>query len=300
MYGIMDRKMNAFPAIFCILVLAAAAAVAIAPAKAQTPDPVTVEKEIVEARFWNVTLGDWQTIAKVGDTYYVPMETIIQYDLKITVTDTSDSKTPYYLLEDGIAAELILVNQTDGGGDYIFTENGIIFNLDPAEDNEYKGETGPISWDQANKKGSPHKAGGKKGCATVIKWDIGTLTDGDYTELEFTVETKSWKTPSGKDKQSYTSWCHHELNEDPTVNIDYESDGIYDDMVVGDPLEVVVLAALLGTPDVDTDGDGLTDEYEIYTSGTDPCDIDSDNDGFTDGAEVAAGSDPNDASSVPT
>ncbi len=57
----------------------------------------------------------------------------------------------------------------------------------------------------------------------------------------------------------------------------------------------------------DADGDGLPNEVEtgtgVFTSpgdtGTDPLDPDSDGDGHLDGDEVALGSDPNDAGSVP-
>jgi len=57
----------------------------------------------------------------------------------------------------------------------------------------------------------------------------------------------------------------------------------------------------------DADGDGIPNEFEtntgVYVSptdtGSDPLDADSDDDGFGDGAELGAGSNPNDAGSVP-
>jgi DNA-binding beta-propeller fold protein YncE len=60
--------------------------------------------------------------------------------------------------------------------------------------------------------------------------------------------------------------------------------------------------------DADDDGDGLLDFYETDTgvfvssfeTGSDPLLADSDGDGFDDGAEVLAGSDPNDPQSTPT
>ncbi len=68
---------------------------------------------------------------------------------------------------------------------------------------------------------------------------------------------------------------------DPTVEPrDTDSDGVYD------------------FADIDSDGDGLTDYDEAWVLGTDPYDDDSDGDGFTDGAEITAGTNPNDAGSV--
>ena len=60
--------------------------------------------------------------------------------------------------------------------------------------------------------------------------------------------------------------------------------------------------------DPDDDDDGLLDAVETgsgvfvsaFDAGTDPVVADSDGDGFDDGLEVAAGSDPNDALSVPS
>jgi len=45
-------------------------------------------------------------------------------------------------------------------------------------------------------------------------------------------------------------------------------------------------------PDVDSDGDGLSNGEEVNTYGTDPMSTDSDGDGIADGAEVAAGTNP--------
>jgi hypothetical protein len=60
--------------------------------------------------------------------------------------------------------------------------------------------------------------------------------------------------------------------------------------------------------DPDDDGDGLSDVVETETgvfvsasdTGTDPLSPDTDGDGHADGDEVAAGSDPNDATSQPS
>lgn len=50
--------------------------------------------------------------------------------------------------------------------------------------------------------------------------------------------------------------------------------------------------------DADSDGDGLTDRRENENTGTNPYLADSDSDGFTDGAEIQAGTNPSDGSSV--
>jgi thrombospondin type 3 repeat protein len=50
----------------------------------------------------------------------------------------------------------------------------------------------------------------------------------------------------------------------------------------------------------DTDGDGLSDWTEVNKTKTNPRRADTDGDGAKDGAEVAAGSDPRNAASVPT
>lgn len=51
--------------------------------------------------------------------------------------------------------------------------------------------------------------------------------------------------------------------------------------------------------DSDADNDGLSNVDEITLYFTNPLDADSDNDTFNDGVEVAAGSNPNDAGSIP-
>lgn len=56
--------------------------------------------------------------------------------------------------------------------------------------------------------------------------------------------------------------------------------------------------AISSTNDLDSDGDGLSDEEEMRL-GTDPFNPDTDGDGYPDGLEVALGSDPLDPRSVP-
>lgn len=53
-----------------------------------------------------------------------------------------------------------------------------------------------------------------------------------------------------------------------------------------------------GAPGADTDGDGLSDNEELYTTWTDAARADTDGDGAGDGAETRAGTDPFVASSI--
>ncbi len=68
--------------------------------------------------------------------------------------------------------------------------------------------------------------------------------------------------------------------------------------------EVIIFVSTFEEPteepsdDVDSDGDGLTDEEEAE-AGTDPANPDSDGDSFSDGDEVDAGTDPNDITDFP-
>ena len=47
-------------------------------------------------------------------------------------------------------------------------------------------------------------------------------------------------------------------------------------------------------PDADTDGDGIPDEYEVETFGSNPASVDSDRDLYPDGEELIAGTNPRD------
>ena len=79
-----------------------------------------------------------------------------------------------------------------------------------------------------------------------------------------------------------------EPEEDP----DSDGDGLLDEW------EIAHFGNLDQTGEGDPDGDWLSNDRE-QASETDPIDNDSDDDDFGDGAEVAAGSDPNDLESVP-
>ncbi|CAN5399933.1 hypothetical protein BH23VER1_BH23VER1_12900 [soil metagenome] len=83
----------------------------------------------------------------------------------------------------------------------------------------------------------------------------------------------------------------HIHGTDPT-NPDTDGDGLTD----FEELTIHGTDPLLA----DTDGDGRSDWEELNVAPlTDPLDPDSDGDSFTDGAEVNAGTDPNDATSFP-
>jgi hypothetical protein len=99
---------------------------------------------------------------------------------------------------------------------------------------------------------------------------------------------------------------------DALVGSDSDGDGVLDGVDncpgVPNPLQDDFDGDLMGDVcDDDDDGDGLLDSVETDTNvfnsvldtGTDPLDADSDDDGFDDGAEVAAGTDPNDAFDFP-
>lgn len=62
--------------------------------------------------------------------------------------------------------------------------------------------------------------------------------------------------------------------------------------------QFVFAAATASDASKDTDGDGLTDQQEIFL-GTDPLKKDTDGDGYADGLEVAFGYSPTSTSSVP-
>ena len=58
-------------------------------------------------------------------------------------------------------------------------------------------------------------------------------------------------------------------------------------------IRLVIMMKLISIQQIqllsDSDNDGLTDDYEVYISSTDPNDSDSDNDGLPDGFEINYG-----------
>ncbi len=217
----------------------------------------------------------------VSDNWYVPVFTQVQFDLEIMVENPVDGEgvsVENVMVKDGLGAELDLVVQSDGGGDYIFAIDGTPLYFDGDDDEFYGGVDvdvdgfDEVSWKQASDKAFEK---GKR-CATIVMWNVSGLADGASATLGFSVETNNFTV--GKDdkhtKQSYTSTCHHELNDGPEVSYGYPVDeSVYTDTVVGEPL---IISVYDPNPDEDgvypdSDGDGFPDVVEVE-AGTDPCD----------------------------
>jgi hypothetical protein len=207
---------------------------------------------------------------------YVPIETPVRFELEMTVEnpdDAEDVDLEDVMLMDGIGADLDLVVQNDGGGDYIFIVDGTRYYLGIEDDIYYggvdiDGDTyDDLTWNQANKKfHKPNQP--QKRCATIIAWNISELEEDSSITLKFNVTTNSF-TAGPHEKQSYTSVCHQELNSGPEVQYSYTLDeNVYYDTVVGEP---VIVSAYDPTEGADSDGDGVEDLVEVE-AGTDPCD----------------------------
>jgi len=222
---------------------------------------------------WPLKVGKELVGGSEDTPEFVPIFTQVRFDLKIKVENADDDTAlTDILLEDGIGADLDLVVQdpdgiADTGDEYIFkvtypdaTEENLVFD---GGDDTFYGEVGAVSWKQA----SDNAFSKGKRCATVITWDIGTLSDGEVITLEFSVETNTHTIKKGVTKQSYTSTCHQELNSGPEVKYYF---GDFLDCVYGNPL---VVSAYDPTPEVDSDLDGFVDLDEV-AAGTDPCDPD--------------------------
>jgi len=199
---------------------------------------------------------------------FVPIYTNAWWDLEITVTNTGDADLDQIWVYDGIGAKLDLVVQSDGTGSYIFTDDSGPLYFDDAEDDEYFGETGPVSWALAN--GKEPKPNGKHS-ATTLTWDAEDLEIGEDKHLSFRVQTIPFQTGKNdkNDKQAFTSTCHHYINDGPIAMVIL---GINPYFYWGEPVMVSVYCE---DPEADSDGDGYYDLEEVNEWGTDPCCPDS-------------------------
>ncbi len=124
---------------------------------------------------------------------------------------------------------------------------------------------------------------------------LDQASDADGDGLTAAQEFAAGSDPSNADSDGDGLSDGREVNEagsDPNVS-DTDGDGLSDaEEVDGNPPSSPLLA--------DTDGDGLSDLNEVNGDPmTDPGNADTDGDGFRDGFEIAQGSDPNNASSLP-
>jgi hypothetical protein len=96
---------------------------------------------------------------------------------------------------------------------------------------------------------------------------------------------------SDPDKDGIPTYLEDSVYRTDYLDFDTDDDGLSDGEEV----------ALYKTNPLkkDSDSDGVSDYEEVITHNTNPLNPDSDGDDFTDGIEVAAGSDPLDAESVP-
>ncbi|MGK0185409.1 MAG: hypothetical protein ACI9R3_001187 [Verrucomicrobiales bacterium] len=109
-----------------------------------------------------------------------------------------------------------------------------------------------------------------------------------------------------QDEDGLTNIAEFIAGTNPTKN-DTDSDGLLDGVETGTGIWVDASNTGTNPRAADTDKDGLSDKVETNTgifvsatdTGSDPNNVDTDGDGSSDGTEVAAGSNPVDASSVP-
>ena len=81
--------------------------------------------------------------------------------------------------------------------------------------------------------------------------------------------------------------------------LDTDGDGIPDEYETGTGIYVSPTNTGTSPTNSDSDGDGLTDGQEVYTYHTNPNLADTDGDGFSDLFELSTGFDPNSAVSTP-
>lgn len=123
-------------------------------------------------------------------------------------------------------------------------------------------------------------------------------TDSSSSQPPTFFETLTWSlTSADSDQDGLIDAREIAIDGTDPANPDTDGDGLTDGYEVFTPYDISPYYTNATTSD--TDGDGLSDGAEVNTYHTNPLLADTDGDGFSDADEIAAGSDPNDASSIP-
>jgi Cu/Zn superoxide dismutase len=159
----------------------------------------------------------------------------------------------------------------DPSGERAFASAGGHYNPTEEEHGDHAGDLGNID---AEEDGTAVLRG------TTDVFDLDELLDEDGTAIVIHAEEDE-DDPEG---ESYGARIACGVLAEPVAETEPTPDAVNTDT---DPGEV------------DTDGDGLTDDDEVNVHGTDPTSVDTDLDGAPDGDEVAFGSDPLDPADFP-
>ena len=120
-------------------------------------------------------------------------------------------------------------------------------------------------------------------------WETSWAAINDLTQLS---DTGDFDADGLTDLEELTAGTN------PT-NADSDGDGIADGAETNTGTFVNASDTGTNPGNPDSDGDGLEDGAEVGSHQTDPTDADSDDDGTDDGDEILAGTNPNDANSMP-
>ncbi len=249
---------------------------------------------------------DGDTIMDFHEGFFSNMYQDTGEDLEDVDTDGDD--TPDYLDldsdDDGIPDEveagdddvLTLPLDSDGDGEYDFRDED---SDDNCLDDEDEGDDDPD--DDGIGDYADHDNDGDgildtyeigRDCAEVDTDGDGTPdyldedSDGDGVADIYEAGTSEFDTePADTDGDGTPDYLDEDSDGDGFTDT-YESGGSEPRDTDGD--------GLYDFQDTDSDGDGLTDDEERDVYGTDPYDSNTDGDANPDGAEVSAGTDPND------